>query len=255
MLSVDRIQANLQTVLLGHHSTCYPETGSTNDDLWALYDNGHAQPGHLLLTDRQVSGKGRQGRHWISDSESSLTFSLLLDGPSSLADLGLDALVAGIAVVEATHEFGVPCKLKWPNDIVAEGRKVGGILCESRTHNDGALLVVGIGLNVNQRANDFTEKLAETASSIYLLSGNDINREDLVAATLNHMEPLLKAEPSEIISLWMDRCAHVNRSVSFHQAGSLIHGTFIGLNEIGHAMISIEGEVQLLSGGDLVIHQ
>ncbi len=255
MLSINRIQANLQTVLLGRHITCYPETGSTNDDLWALYDDGYAQPGHLLLTDRQISGKGRQGRHWISESENSLTFSLLLDVPFSPANLGLYSLVAGIAVVEAAQQFGAPCKLKWPNDVVAEGRKVGGILCESRTHDDGALLVVGIGLNVNQRANDFVEKLAETASSIYLLSGNDVVLEELVAATLDQMEPLLRAEPSEIISLWMDRCAHVDRSVSFHRAGTLMHGTFIELNEIGHAMISIEGEVQILSGGDLVIHQ
>ncbi len=249
------MQSILQAVLLGRHITCYPEPGSTNDDRWALHDEGHAQPGHLLLNDQQVSGKGRQGRHWISDSENSLAFSLLLDGPSSPANLGLHSLVAGIAVVQAAQRFGASCKLKWPNDIVAGGRKVGGILCESRIHKDGAFLIVGIGLNVNHRATDFTEKLAETASSIYLLSGNDVVREELVAATLDHMEPLLKAKPAEIISLWMDRCAHIDQSVSFHQADSLIHGTFVGLNEIGHAMISIEGEVQLLSGGDLVIHQ
>ncbi len=255
MLSIQRIQANLKTILLGRHITCYPETGSTNDDLWALYDEGHAQPGHLLLTDHQIRGKGRKGRHWISDSENSLTFSILLDVPVSLDNLGLNSLVAGIAVVEAAQQFGAQCELKWPNDIVAQGRKVGGILCESRTHNEGALLVVGIGLNVNQRAKDFKETLTDTASSLYLLSGNDVVREELLAVTLDRMEPLLKAEPAEIISLWMDRCAHIDQSVSFHQAGSLISGTFIGLNETGHAMISTVSEVQLMSGGDLVIHQ
>ena len=104
---------------------------------------------------------------------------------------------AGVAVTEALSGLGIRSGLKWPNDILVQGRKLGGILSESRNTDRGLAVVIGLGLNVNETAEDFPPELRSTAVSIRMFSGKPLQREHLLAEILNHLEPLLS-------SSWLD---------------------------------------------------
>jgi BirA family biotin operon repressor/biotin-[acetyl-CoA-carboxylase] ligase len=124
--------------------------GSTNSVL--LAEKALARP-VLLLADEQTAGRGRRGRRWTSSREGSLTFSLAVALDRPLRELTALPLVAGVATARALHALGVAgAALKWPNDIVVEGAKLGGILVETKSHGKAVKAVIGIGLNLRGAA-------------------------------------------------------------------------------------------------------
>lgn len=115
-------------------------TGSTNTDL-----RGATEDGQVLLADVQTSGRGRLDRHWVSRAGDGLTFSVRRRVPTTIGDWGWIPLLHGVAVAESLHSVaGVRARLKWPNDVVIERGKLGGILAE----RDGDAAIVGIGVNL-----------------------------------------------------------------------------------------------------------
>ena len=121
------------------------QTGSTNDDLLAAARAGAAE-GAVLVAEHQTRGRGRQGRQWVSRTGSALIFSVLLR-PAAVppADRGWLPLLTGVAVARALRQVaGVDAALKWPNDVLADGAKLAGILAEQA----GEAIVIGVGLNV-----------------------------------------------------------------------------------------------------------
>lgn len=137
------------------------QTGSTNADLLAAAAGG-APEGSVLAAEAQTAGRGRMGRRWVAPPGAALTFSVLLRPAVPPARLGWVPLLAGVAAAAALRsETGVDARLKWPNDVLVRGRKLAGVLSEQRA---GAV-VVGIGVNVSQRA---AELPAPGATSLLL---------------------------------------------------------------------------------------
>ncbi len=252
MLMTPLIQAHLTTRQLGREITYYPHTGSTNDDLWELLEDEEAVTGQLLVTDNQRAGKGRQGRSWEGAAGLAIAASVLLE-PAWPADrLGLIPLAAGVATAGALTEFGVDCGLKWPNDVLthagpAGGRKIAGILAESRSGR----VVVGIGINVNQQAGDLPHGLAVEATSARLITGQALQRERLLAALLNRLEPLLEGEPQAVVEHWLPLCIHRDQPVRFSGADGEIEGIFNGLDEAGRALLKTPSGMVAVASGDL----
>jgi BirA family transcriptional regulator, biotin operon repressor / biotin---[acetyl-CoA-carboxylase] ligase len=144
-----------------------PVTGSTNTDLWRLAERG-APEWTIVAAGRQEAGRGRLGRSWISLPGASLHVSILLR-PTIAPDVSpLLTLAAAVAAAEACRSEGnVPVGCKWPNDLVAGGKKLGGILTEASVEGDRvAFVVIGTGVNVTQRAEDFPGELRDIATSI-----------------------------------------------------------------------------------------
>ena len=251
MLSVDAIQSHLTTRRLGREITYYPSTGSTNDDLWALLDAGKAKAGQVVITDDQRSGKGRQGRRWFSAAGLGLTFSVLLRPELPPNRLGLLSLGGGVAVVDALALEGVKARLKWPNDIVWEGRKLGGILAESRMTDEGPVVLIGVGINVNEQIVDFPEELHPAAVSVHMVLGKPTQRELLLAGILNRLEELLESSLDDVTSLWQERCDHLGRPVRFQGPDGRLEGRFTGVNPAGKGLIEIGSEIHELTAGDL----
>ena len=192
MIFTNLVQANLRTKTLGKVIEYYTQLDSTNEEAWEMIDEG-AKPGTVIITDRQLSGKGRNGTKWQSKADRSLTFSVIIK-PNNLSGSisGVFPLLSGVAIVGALQDMHIDGGLKWPNDIMVKGKKIGGILCESRIQGKSIKWVVlGIGINVNETANDFGNDISGTATSLYLEVGNFIQRERLLAAILNHLEILL----------------------------------------------------------------
>src|SRR5882672_5073771 len=129
----------------GYELRSVERCASTNSVL--LAEKGLARP-VLLLADEQTAGRGRRGRRWHSAPGAGLTFSLAVALRRPLRELAALPLVAGVAVARALHSLGVArAALKWPNDLVVDGAKLGGILVETRMQGGASLAVIGIGIN------------------------------------------------------------------------------------------------------------
>ena len=140
--------------------------------------------GALALCDEQTAGRGRLGRHWSAPPGTALLFSLLLR-PSADRVVSELSLVAGTAVAEAIEdEVGLAVQVKWPNDVMLNRRKVAGILAEA----SGGAVVVGIGVNVNQKRNELPEDTNVPAGSLYTSDGIKHDRAPLLAAILERLE-------------------------------------------------------------------
>lgn len=197
LLNYEELAGRLHTKWVGHPLIYKAETGSTNNDILALSDQGSPE-GTLVVASRQTAGKGRRGRAWISPSEGNIYMSILLR-PQMKADIvSMVTLIMALSVYQAALELeaaeGVDCRfgIKWPNDIVASVnggsyRKLCGILTEMRMEEmDIRDVVIGTGLNVNEK--HFSKEIQETATSFCLALGHDVNRALLTARTWDYFE-------------------------------------------------------------------
>jgi BirA family biotin operon repressor/biotin-[acetyl-CoA-carboxylase] ligase len=183
-------------------------TGSTMTEAARLAASD-CPDGTIVGADEQTGGQGRQGRSWHSEKGTGLYVSIVLRPELPPERLPALTLALGLAVREAILEVaGVVCILKWPNDLLADGRKCGGILARATS----AAVIAGIGINVNQET--FPGDLADTATSLRLVTGLDHSREDLLVRlvlSVTRFTALLREEGSEaVIRLYSETARKVN---------------------------------------------
>jgi BirA family biotin operon repressor/biotin-[acetyl-CoA-carboxylase] ligase len=166
------------------------EVGSTNDVARRLAEEGDAT-GTVVLAEYQTAGRGRQGRSWHARHGLGLLLSVLLRPGRPVMELTRWTLGAAVAACEACGESsGAPVAIRWPNDLVSGGRKLGGVLAEVRARGPARHdLVLGLGLNVLQRAEDFPAELRPACTSLQQITaeGTVPSREVLAAAYLSHL--------------------------------------------------------------------
>ena len=183
-LDANRLAASLTHVNFVRRVVVLESTGSTNDDARRLAAEGSPE-GTVVLAEHQWAGRGRRGRSWDSPERVGLYLSVLIRPTEPPEGIGRYPIAAAVAVCSACRAFsGDRCVLKWPNDVLAGGAKLAGVLCELRQGVSGSDLVVGIGVNVNQSGEDFEAALRGTGTSLRILRGGiGVDRES-VAATL-----------------------------------------------------------------------
>lgn len=196
-----------------HHA----ELGSTNDRALEWLREG-APHGAVVTADAQTAGRGRRGRQWFSPPGQSLYASLVLrPGPvRPLERLGALGLAVGVGLREGLPPLSAPVRLKWPNDLKLDGRKLGGILCESRWVGDVPEVVVGFGINVHAQV--FTEPLAAVATSVAQhREGGAPGRAELLAALLlaleGAIEPFLRGGFPAVRERYVPWCETLGRAV------------------------------------------
>ncbi len=188
--------------LVGRELRCLPEVTSTNDLLKALARQG-APEGLVLLAERQTAGRGRLGRNFQSPAGKGLWLSLLLRPQCPPERLPQVTALTAVAVRRAIlAACGLETGIKWPNDLVWQGRKLCGILTELETGGDGLALVIGIGLNVSQQPEDFPPELRPTAVSLTQALGREIPREPLAAALLRRLDAMYRDLLSGDLASW-----------------------------------------------------
>lgn len=165
------------------------KTGSTNDEARRLANQG-APDGTVVIAEGQSAGRGRLGRSWDSPEGVGLYLSLLLRRPDPIDRIGRYAIATAVAVCATCRVMSVDrVALKWPNDVLVDGRKLAGVLAEVRQGPSGAELVLGIGVNVNQVAEDFPPTLQGTATSLRVLRrGVAVDREAVAATLLENLD-------------------------------------------------------------------
>lgn len=264
-----RFGSRLTTRRLGRTLLTRAEVGSTNDEAWEALA-ADAPDGTVVVADAQTRGRGRAGRSWHTAPGRALALSVLLHQGCDRHPLGLLPLAAGLAVAQALETLGAAPALKWPNDVRLQGRKVAGVLCESRrapvppavppgraTVPAGvrAAAVVGVGVNVSQAVADFPPELAGTATSL-ALAGIASDRESVAAAFLGALEALwteLQAgSRAALLEAWSRRADFWGRPVAVRTPAGEVRGVARALDPDGALVLVLEGGAETtVRAGDL----
>jgi len=180
------------------------ETTSSNDEMLRLGEEGHPE-GTLLFAERQTAGRGQFHRPWSSAPGKGLWFSLLLRLPINDRTIPSLSAFAAVALMETLNELGIPGGgIKPPNDLLISGKKIAGILVETRTGKD-SFAVVGIGLNVNHRRDDFLAELHDRATSLAMAAGGKLDRNAVASSLIRHLgksERLMHDAPEKLLAAW-----------------------------------------------------
>ena len=243
MFFTSLFSANLITKKLVKDIQYIVSTDSTNDTIWKMFCNNKIKSGGVLIAEQQNLGRGRRGRVWHSSVGESLTFSFLID--SQMVSLETISLCCGIAIVNGIKELtDLECNLKWPNDIMFNNYKVGGILIEKKKN----FLIIGVGLNVNE--SNFNSEIKNKATSLKKILNHTIQREPLLAYIFNNIEQLLNSNNNTIIKIWLSLCNHINKNINFHNFNNkVIKAEFVTINDNGEAILNINGHEQIAQSG------
>lgn len=236
------LQAAIQRATHVSHLHFRETTGSTNEDALLLARSG-APHGTLVVADAQRSGRGRQGRTWHSPAGHGLWFSWILRPDLTHDRAFWVSAAAAVAVADTVGRIaGVRAVLRWPNDVLARGRKVAGLLAEAGG-SGGRLdfIVLGIGLNVNQLEADFPPGLRGEAVSLKMLSGHEHDRAGVFAIFVEAFEFLYRTieidRGESVRREWLALCPMIGRLVSVAGPGLDFNGTAAGLADDGALIV------------------
>ena len=233
----------------------FDEVGSTNDVAMEWLRNG-AEDRSLVITNRQISGRGRMGRSWQTTPEASLAFSYILKpSPREIPYLAFYSPLGALAVCEAILAYDTQAQIKWPNDVLINRKKVAGILSEVVWEGDAISgVVIGIGVNIATDSIPDSNSVLFPASSVTEETGKTVDRMEFLADTLAQLDSWrLSINSSTFFDEW-DRClAFKGEQVMIQPvAGSTITGTMIGINQFGAVLIqNAAGEVKSFLAGDV----
>ena len=258
VMSKAEIESLMDTKWAGSNVVYYDEIDSTNNRAKEAGDN-KAPNGTLFVADMQVAGKGRRGRVWQSPAGSSIYMTILLYPEISPLKAPQLTLVMAIAVAEGIKEVtGLDTKIKWPNDIVVNGRKICGILTEMSTEIDYINhVVIGAGINVNQ--DDFPEDIRKTASSLKMELGKQVKRSELIAAIMKSFEKdyeiFVKTEDlSGLQELYNSMLVNLDRDVKVLEPGNEYEAHALGINKTGELIVrTAEGEEKEIYAGEVSV--
>lgn len=251
------IRRGLDTNLFGQSIVFLPVTGSTNDEARRLAQTG-AQEGTLVITDYQSSGRGRLERRWEAPPGSSLLMSLVFRPSLAPHQVQQLTMVCGLAVIDAVKsETGLELDLKWPNDVVVGGAKLGGMLTEiGLDGNRVEFAVVGLGLNVNLDPGQLPEDLLVPATSLSFELGREVARLPLLWALLRATEAryeALKAGCSPHAE-WSARLSTLRRRVAVSTGDATLEGVAEGVDANGALLVRLDnGALETVMAGDVTL--
>ncbi len=252
-LSAAAITRGLKTSIIGRRVIYLPSVASTMDAARSEALKGAAR-GTVVIAGEQTGGRGRLKRSWLAP-EGNIALSLILY--PDIATLPYLIMIASLAVVKSIESVtGVKGLIKWPNDILIEGKKVGGILIENEVRgNRVAYSVVGIGINVALKVNDYAE-IIDTATSLKTESGKDDLRVKLIKALLQEFDSLYQQLPDEkaIYEAWRDRLVTLGQKVKATSGNQITEGFAEAVDESGALLIrESNGILTRVVAGDVTL--
>lgn len=193
-LNAEKLRTALPGFYIGNQIIVVPEAPSTNDLAWKMAQDEVAD-GLVVFAERQTAGRGQRGNRWESAPYQGLWFSILLRPKIAPSESGRLTEWAAQAVAQTIgEELRIGASIKSPNDVYVSGRKVAGVLVEMRVEKDGGYAsIAGIGINVNQTAQDFPEELRGRAGSLASALGKPINRQQFAIALLRNLDRTYRA--------------------------------------------------------------
>jgi BirA family biotin operon repressor/biotin-[acetyl-CoA-carboxylase] ligase len=234
----------------------YETCASTNDLAKGLAQQG-AREGTVVIADEQTGGRGTKGRAWFSPRNRGIYMSVILR--PATGDVSLLPLLAGVAAAEAVRSsVGLEAGLKWPNDVVWNGKKIGGILCESEFVGDETRFVIlGIGLNVSQSRKDFPAAIRPRAASLRMILKKDIDRERLEQSLFERLDwwygKFVSGERAEILRAFEAKFIFpIGKVLIVRTERETLAGTFRGFDSRARMILEKDDGEFLLSPAEIL---
>ena len=229
-----QVTRDLETRIMGSRVIVLERTTSTNDIAWREALAG-APEGTVIFAEEQTDGRGRMGRAWHSPPAKGLLMSVLFRPHLNAQQGNLITVMSAIAVSQALGDsLDLQVRIRWPNDIVIKDRKVAGILVEGRSLPRGAAFVLGVGLNVNMRPDEFPPELSETATSLAAELGKAVSRVSVARWMLLALERwyrvLRLGEHGRIAQQWRRLSSTLGRRVMLLEDGREFMGRVLDLS-------------------------
>jgi len=260
VLHADDLMSRLAgSQVIGRDIRVFQETTSTNDVIERLARDG-VKEGAVVFAESQTKGRGRLGRQWVSPTKAGLWFSVLLRPglrPHDTTQLVVASATALRRAIE-THT-GLKAEIKWPNDVLFQGRKLAGILTELSAELDRVKhVVVGIGVNVNLDPGDFPSELRRVATSLKAELGKAVSRPELAVAILRELdldyERIASGRFAAVADEWEQHCTTLAREVVIRTGQRQLRGRAESLDEDGALLLRTDhGRLERVIGGDVTL--
>lgn len=259
MMFPQEILAALETKWLGR-SICYRDSVDSSNNVAKALANEGCPNGLLVVAEEQGAGRGRLSRGWISPRSKGIWFSVVLKPPFLPQEASKFTLLAAVAVVKAVNAVkGVEAAIKWPNDILLDGRKLVGILTEMNAEFGHInYIVIGIGINTNAAPEDYPEDVRSIAISVADKAEETFTRVALLAHVLKRMEELYEKASEEgfeaVLQEWRRYSCTLGQDVKVLAPGAEYYGKAIDIDEDGLLVVRKEdGTVTKVVAGDVSI--
>ena len=260
VMTKEELASLMKTRWAGRNILYYDVTDSTNLRIKQAGDEG-APHGTLAVADRQTAGRGRRGRTWESPAGSSIYMSILLRPEIAPNKASMLTLVMALSVVEGIQECignDRDIQIKWPNDIIINGKKLAGILTEMSSQIDYINHVtVGVGINVN--TTDFPKEIAQTATSLRIECGHTVKRAPVIAAVMEwweeNYETFLETEDlSGLLDRYNALLVNCDRDVQIIGAKETYQAHAIGIDHTGELIVRREdGSIEKINAGEVSV--
>jgi len=258
LFNEELLRAFLTTSVFGKQIQLLEKTVSTNNQAFSLAFKG-APEGTAVLADCQTGGKGRLSRSWFSPPGKNIYTTVVLRPQMEPALAPQITLISGVAVAELLNRY-CPGKvsLKWPNDVLIGGRKVCGILAESRSSAVKIeYIVVGIGININMTEEDLDEDLRRIATSLKIETGRDYVREEVAARLYESLEKwyLIFRDSgfAPVREKWLECAGMTGKEICYVSQGATVKGRVAGMDNDGALLCDVNGEIKRLLAGEITL--
>ncbi len=260
VLNEEELKSRMKTKWAGQNVKYFDRTGSTNIDAKKFAAAGVSH-GTLVVADNQENGRGRRGRSWQSPAGSNVYFTIVLRPVFEPDKASMLTLVMALSVTEAIeNDCGIRAKIKWPNDIVINKKKICGILTEmeiSLESNDIQFVVIGVGINTNQT--EFPEEMKEMAGSLLSEGGKKISRAGIIAKVMECFEKNYevfaeKKDLSPMMEAYNAALVNKDRQVRVLDPKGEYTGTAKGINEKGELLVQKkDGKIEEVYAGEVSV--
>lgn len=260
LISLELLSSYLNTRYLGRNYLYFDTIDSTNLKAKTLLkaNNSHLTNGTLLISEEQTAGRGRLDRSWHCSKSSGLLFTIVLHTNIETIHLPKITLIVAASICITLKKFDVDAKIKWPNDIFINHKKICGVLTEMSTNSKRInSLIIGIGLNVNTIKTDFPEDLKDIASSLSAEYGHHFSRELILAEILNNFEELFEDFSQNLslentIEICKNNSAVLNREVFLINRGIYEEVLVKDLSSDGELVVEKkDGSIIKVSSGEI----
>jgi len=257
LLVPEEVNFKLNTRVIGSHILHLSEVASTQNIADKMASEGAAE-GTCVIAEKQTSGRGRMGRNWASPFKDGVYISVILRPNLKPVHIIQIPLVAGVALVRAIRKTtDLSPGIKWPNDILIEGRKVAGILTEVNCDIDTVhYIVLGMGINVNTRQTALPEEVKDIATSLSQECGREVNRVGFLKQLLSELESVYDEFVTDgfqsIGKQWMQYNNTIGSLVTVNDGQSILEGKAVGIDDDGFLLVqTADGQTQRVISADV----
>ena len=258
LLSAEEVKNSLSTKILGSDIKYFTTTDSTNNQAKKLALDG-AVDGTIVISEEQNGGRGRLSRSFFCPKYKGIWFSVILRPDFLPQEAPKCTLMAAVAVTKAIYDVtGVKVGIKWPNDILYNGKKLVGILTEMSAEMERInYIVLGIGIDVNISVEETPEDIRDIMTSLSQITGKKVSRLELLNKLLYHLEQLYimaqKQSFAPILDEWRKYSITLNQEIKVISGNDVTYGEAVDIDDDGALLVKINGQIKRVLAGDVSI--